>query len=234
MSRTEALPDYDELPLVEGGARSGWGLFGENDNVGLINLQTSSSIVDAARLIRNGKVFTLDLPVDFLGPAIERGGRGAPRHEVIRRGDIAFDDRLDGYFPQGSTQWDALGHVGYKPGVFYNGVTPDQIASGERNTIEHWARRGIVGRAVLLDVVRALEAQGRHVDPFSSYAITVEDLEAARELGGARIFPGDVLLVRTGHCEALADRDVSQRRGPYTELDTPGLDHSEEMARYLW
>jgi hypothetical protein len=228
------MDDYDSLPSAEGGARSGWGIFGADDNIGLVNLQTNERIAAAAALIRRGQVFTLDVPVDFLGPPVEEGRRGAPHHTVTCRYETVFDDRLDGFFLQGTTQWDALGHVAFKPGVFYNGVTADQVRSGSRNTIEHWARRGIVGRALLLDVVALAAAQGRGIDPFGDYSITVDDLEAARRMGGFEYRPGDVLLVRTGHIEGLAQQPVEKRRVPYENLQTPGLEHSEAMARYIW
>jgi Putative cyclase len=234
MSDQVGIPDYDSLPEVEGGARSGWGIFGPGDNLGLMNLQTEERVVKAASLIRTGRVFTLDAPVDFLGPAETEGGRGAPRHVITNLGGFAFDDHLDGFFPQGSTQWDALGHVGFKPGVFYNNTSTSDIAEGRRYTIEHLARKGIVGRAVLLDVKRAMEADGRTLDPFGSYGITVDDLELAREMGGITYEPGDVILIRTGHIEGLAALPAKDRRVPFSELTTPGLDHTEEVARYIW
>jgi Putative cyclase len=229
-----ATQDYDSLPAVEGGARSGWGIFGLDDNVGLLNLQTNARIAAATGLVQRGQVFTLDVPVDFLGPPIEEGRRGAPKHTLSPRYDIAFDDHLDGFFLQGTTQWDALGHVAFKPDVFYNGVTADQIRSGKRNTIHYWAQRGIIGRCVLLDLVRLAESRGRRIDPFGDYSISVDDLEAARHMGGFDYRPGDVILVRTGHCEGLAAQPVAERRVPYDQLRTPGLEHSEAMVRYIW
>ena len=150
------LPDYDSLPPAEGRGRSGWGLFGEQDNVGLFNLQTPERVAGACRLVRTGQVFPLDIPLDFFPPGEQPGERGAPRHVLRNFGQTAFDDSLDGFFLQGTTQWDALGHVGFRRGAFYNGARPEDIEAGRRNTIDHWARRGIAGRAVLLDVVRAL------------------------------------------------------------------------------
>jgi hypothetical protein len=154
---------------------------------------------------------------------------------VLRNfGQTAFDDSLDGFFLQGTTQWDALGHVGFRRGAFYNGARPEDIEAGRRNTIDHWARRGIAGRAVLLGVVRALAARGEELDPFGGYAITADDLEAARAMAGVRFQPGDVILIRTGHLEALAGLPVEQRRIRLDTMTTPGLDHTEEIARYVW
>ena len=57
----------------------------------------------------------------------------------------------------------------------------------------------LVGRGVLLDVARA-----KGVDVLDGgYAIQPADLDAACELGGVRIEPGDVVLVRTGQMAHL-------------------------------
>jgi hypothetical protein len=52
-------------------------------------------------------------------------------------------------------------HVGYGPDAFYNGATERDVAAGRRNGVEHWPRRGIVGRVVVLDMVRTFVGEGR-------------------------------------------------------------------------
>jgi hypothetical protein len=72
---------------------------------------------------------------------------------VIRReGALTFDNVWDNVHPQGGSQWDALGHVGYTADEYYNGATAAQVESGERNSIGAWGDRGIAGRGVLLDI----------------------------------------------------------------------------------
>ena len=48
------LPSYAELPPAPRGGRSAWGLFGEGDNLGLVNLMTPERVAAAARLVRRG------------------------------------------------------------------------------------------------------------------------------------------------------------------------------------
>jgi hypothetical protein len=139
------LPDYDALPQTEGGARSGWKLFGEDDSLGLMNLQTPERVLAAAKLVRKGAVFSLNAPLDYPSPPLY--GRGAVRRtNLSARGGRGFDDVLDNFYPQAASQWDSLGHVGFKDDTFYNGVNWEDVDSGRRNTIEHWARKGIAGR----------------------------------------------------------------------------------------
>jgi kynurenine formamidase len=70
---------------------------------------------------------------------------------------------------------------------------------------------------VLLDVARALglgRVEGAH-------AIGAEDLDAAADLAGVRIAPGDVVLIRTGQIQVLqsGDRDAYGHPSP-----GPGID----------
>src|SRR2546429_5267335 len=63
------LPDYADLPPAPNGGRSGWGLFGAGDNLGLVNLMTPERIAAAARLVRRGPIFCPDLPPGSGPPA---------------------------------------------------------------------------------------------------------------------------------------------------------------------
>jgi kynurenine formamidase len=224
------LPSYDELPAAPEGGRSGWGLFGPDDNVGLFNLLTPECVVAAAQLIRKGAIFPLDAPLDAFAPPIA-ASRGIPRHRVLhQQGSIVFDDVYDNFYPQGSSQWDSLGHFGYDVNTFYNGATEADIASGQRNTIEHWARRGLAGRAVMLDMVRTLREAGRPYDPGESFAFQIADLELAREVAAVEFSPGDVLILHTG----FARWYLEQTRPVSGRSIAPGLAPGEEMCRYLW
>ncbi|HET6793462.1 MAG TPA: cyclase family protein, partial [Acidimicrobiales bacterium] len=228
------LPPYDKLPEAPEGGRSAWGVFGADDSVGTFNLQTPERIAAAARLVKRGAVFPLDAPIDAFNPPLAMG-RGAPRHTVVHRaGTFAYDDLYDNFFPQASSQWDSLGHVGYAADAFYNGATEADIDAGRRNTIDHWARRGIAGRAVLLDMVRTLADDGRAYDPGSSTAFSVADLELARQRAGVEYQPGDVLLVHTGFAAWYGEQPEMNRMGMPTRLTAPGIARSEEMCAYLW
>jgi hypothetical protein len=122
-------------------------------------------------------------------------------HDTVlhQPGEQSFDDVYDNFYPQASSQWDSLGHVGYAPNEFYNGATEADVQSGTRNTIEHWARHA--GRAVLLDMPLAMAEAGRRYDPGDSVAIGVEELELARRRAGVEFAMGDIILLHTGFAE---------------------------------
>jgi kynurenine formamidase len=230
------LPRYDDLPVADRGGRSGWGLFGPDDSVGLLNRQTPESVRAAAQLVRRGAVFPLNAELDALDPPL-MPRRGLPRHGLIHPpgpGISGLDDIYDNFNPQQSSQWDSLGHAAYSPGVFYNGATEGDVLAGRRNTIDYWARRGIVARAVVLDVARALPAAGRDYRPPHATAFTVEDLELAREVTGVTYSPGCVILLHTGFLGWYSELTYEDRADWVRNLRAPGVEHTEEMARYLW
>lgn len=230
----DKLPDYDQLAPAPHGGRSGWGVFGSDDSIGLLNLLTPERVLAASKLVRQGKVFALNAEVDAFSPAIS-SPRGLPqRREIHRDGTIYFDDAYDNFNPQGSSQWDSLGHVGYSVNAFYNGATEEDVATGRRNTIDHWARRGIAGRGVVLDMVRTLTDVGRSYDPGSSVGFSVSDLELARHRAGMDFGPGDIMILHTGFSSWYRDQPLSVRAALAEHTTTPGLQSGEEMCRYLW
>ena len=223
---------YDDLPPAGSGGRSGWPSAGDAArDLGSIARQTPQTIAAAADLIRDGRLFSLNAPIDAFGH--EQWGRTLVRHDVVHpAGTLFFDDLLDRFALQGSSQWDSLAHVGYADGQWFGGATEDDVRSGRRNTIEHWARRGIAGRGVLLDMQGLWAARGRALEPFAPVHFTVEDLEAARVRSGLEFRSGDVLLLHIGFAAAFAELSADERTA--MELTSPGLAHDESICRYLW
>jgi hypothetical protein len=232
------LPRYRDLPIdPKHPPKTAWGLFGDDDDVGMFNLQTPERIVAAARLVKHGRVFAMNWEQDKPNPALF--SRGNVRHTVLRKNPVGHhgDDVLDNFFPQASSQWDGLSHVGDFEHGFWGGVTVQQLRDepdSGRLGIQHWAKRGIAGRAVLLDVAGHLAAQGRPLDAGARGEITVEDLEATRAAQGVELQDGDVWLVRTGWVGWYEQQRYRVRMGLRTQLQTPGLQCSEAMAEYLF
>lgn len=234
-----ALPRYDDLPVAPLGARHAWGVFGADDSIGRLNLLGPERVLEAVRLVKKGSVFPLDATLDAFDPPLD-DSRARARHRVLegrgKAGVEHLDDALDDYFPQVSSQWDSLAHIAAEPDRFYNGATTEDVLSGRRNTIDHWHRQGIVGRGVLLDVERALQRDsgGAVETSHGSVALSVGDLETARRRAGIEYSTGCILLVRTGFGAWYAAQPVAVRQTLPGSLRAPGLEHSEDMARYLW
>jgi len=234
----ENLPWYRDLPVKPGApAGSAWGLFGEDDQLGTMNLLTPERTAAAARLVRKGAVFPLNLSIDQPAPPLF--GRGAPRQQFVE-GEVHRDDYLDNFWPQASSQWDSLRHILHPRDGFYNGTGREQIvAGGGRLGIENMARKGVAGRGVLLDVARHLEAAGTPLDYTVSTVIRPETLSACAKAQGVEVRTGDILLIRTGWLDwylhtATPEQKQQMAGDAMTQLRTPGIGPDAEMAAYLW
>ena len=232
------LPRYRDLPCVPGHPpKTAWGLFGPNDNIGMFNLQTPEAIVAAARLVRKGAVFAMNWEQDKPNPTLF--SRGRVRHTIFRESPVGHhgDDCLDNFFPQSSSQWDGLTHVGDFEHGFWGGVkNADLRGDKTRLGIDHWARRGIAGRAVLFDVARWRAAQGRPLDYDATDRITVEDLEGIRQSQGLELQPGDVWILHMGWIAWYETLPLMKRRqlAMTPMLKTPGIECSEAMAEWIF
>ncbi|MFD0633873.1 cyclase family protein [Catenulispora yoronensis] len=188
-----------------------WGRWGADDERGTTNLITPERLIAAGRLIRQGKIFDLGIPLDGNGP--QTGAfRINPVHLMSATGaEQPFpsgfryaDDYL--FLPlQAGSQWDALAHVFYDDQL-YNGFPAGAVtvAGAGRCSIDGQAA-GIAGRAVLLDIAALHGVEWLA----AGTAITPDDLDAARRRqGGVAVGPGDILLVRTGwRRKFLQERD---------------------------
>ena len=234
------LPSYNQLPYKAGNPpKTAWGLFGDDDNVGMFNLQTAERVAGAAQLVKKGAVFAMNWEQEKPNPPLF--GRGKLRHTVFREIPIGHhgDDCLDNFFTQASSQWDGLTHVGDFEHGFWGGVKNDELRHNpdkSRLGIDHWARRGIAGRAVVLDVARWRAAQGRPIDCNTSEPITVADLEGTRRAQKVEFTPGDVWIIHLGWV-AWYEQQPPQKRQQMTNtatLKTPGLECCEAMAEWIF
>lgn len=212
-------------------------MFGDEDVVGTLNMIDQGQVLASSRLVRTGKVFSLNAPLDVPNPPLDVD-RKAPRHRVIRGSTGSFthlDDVVDSHYPQASSQWDSLGHIAYAGDTFYNGASTAQVLAGERNNISVWSKRGIVGRAVMLDVARfCADRWGSEELGSGSIALGVDDLEDARQSAHIDYTDGCILLLHTGFLRWYKQQSESERTALPGKLTSPGLDHTEAMAAYLW
>lgn len=237
MNLPERLPTFDELPIKpDYPPRSAWGVFGEDDEIGTLNLPTPERVAAAARLVKTGQVFPMNWELEQPNPPLFM--RQTLSHRIHRRRRNVFDDIYDDFNTQSSSQWDGLRHYGHRQFGFYNGVTEDQIAdpSNSINGIHRWARRGIAGRGVLIDFRRFADAHGIKYSPGVRFGITPEQLRAAAAWQGVSFQPGDILLLRVGWIEwynSLTEEDRAQLTQPGV-MQVAGLTQGEESLRFLW
>jgi hypothetical protein len=224
-------PAYDELPRIEKlDMAHAWDAL--DHDLGTLDRSGPEQIRAAAELVRDGSVIPLNLPLNEPDPPLF--GRDPIRQEMFATDRNTLDDRFDAFYPQGSTQWDGLRHVRAREFGFFGGIT-DEFGEGDpRLGIEHWARHGIVGRGVLLDVVAHRRRRGEDYDPLGSVAIEAAELEAIVAAQEIELRPGDVLCLRTGWIDAYRELDAAGRARLAEEVRVSGLAGSEEVARFLW
>jgi kynurenine formamidase len=232
------IPKFSQLPVKAGApADSNWGVFGDDDELGCVNFLTPEGIVEAAKLVRNGKVFRLDTPINYASPPLfQRDPVHHTKKSFESFGLLGYDDVLDSYNTQEGSQWDGLGHVGnLRAQSFYNGVKNDAIKSSEKLGIHNWNDR-FVGRGVLIDVFRYRAGAGRPVNPLNDEKYPLDDLKAALTAQKTELKPGSIMLVRTGWMGAyLASSSAAKTAmAPMDKLKACGLDDSREMVAWLW
>jgi kynurenine formamidase len=213
---------------------SNWGRWGAEDERGTVNFITPERIVEAATLVKTGKVFDLGIPFGSDGPQPGTGGRINPMHIMTETGADqhqfpgAFhyaDDYI--YMPlQAASQWDGLSHVFYDDKL-YNGFPASEVTiHGARRCSIDKLGKGITGRGVLLDIARQ-----RGVDWLQGGdLITPEELDACAEAQGVELKSGDILLLRTGWRKKwVVEKDI-----PSWNSGEPGIgiDSCEWLAQH--
>lgn len=231
---TKGWPSFEELGAAQP-PETAWSLFGEGDELGTLNFQTDETRRRASTLIRRGTVFNLDYPLHAFEP-FPSGTRPPSQHHLFSNNPWHFDDWVDSFYLQSTTQIDALRHVGNPVVGFYGGHTRDEIREDTATLgIQNYAEAGIVGRGVLLDVERHLAEVGRPIDQTQAYQITVDDLEATAAAQGVRFEDGDVLLFRTGWAEYCRSGMTADDRAAFkTGMRVPGLASTRAIVAWLW
>lgn len=182
---------------------SNWGRWGEDDELGALNLITPEKRKAAAALVRDG--VTVSLALD-LNKTKDDLNTNPFEHELsvlqFDGHDAAVDKYAVDYHGYAHSHIDGLPHFGHK-GKMYNGVSMDTLkpTGAEKLGIEN-AYQGIFTRGVLVDI-----AWLKGVDFLEpGTVITAEDLEAWEAKTGIRVGSGDVLLVRTGRWERVRQK----------------------------
>ncbi len=203
--------------------------WGAEDQIGNLNLISAESVLAAAKLVKEGNVYSLGITIDSTTPAFPPRGMNlyvvqpGQQHEGQPYENMTYnDDIISGWFGIGS-QLDGLGHIGDPDGKYYNCNESTEFAS-----ITGLTKLGIetvppmVARGIVLDMAGHFGVDSME----AGQMFTVEDVQAVEEKQGTRIQEGDVVLFHTGWTDAKleAEPDVWVAAEP---------GQSEEVASYL-
>ena len=181
----------DVLALHE--TLSNWGRWGDEDQLGALNLITPEVTAAATATVRTGRTVSCARALNTQA-AVDNPTPVA--HHMIGTFTEGWGADYVALAPHGfaTSHIDALSHV-FHEGKLFNGYSAETVTShGATRLGIHQLHGGIVTRGVLLDIpaLRGVDtlAPGEPVFP--------DDLEAAETRAGLQVHAGDVLFVRTG------------------------------------
>lgn len=202
-----------------------WGRWGDDDELGTLNLITADKVAEAAATVKKGTVISLGGDFGANGPQGAFKFRFNPIHVMTVDGGDAetlvkyapewarnsvaqelssffvdnpfrFNDDMITMSLQAATQWDALSHVYYEDKL-YNGFPADSVTSfgAYHCGIDKVDVKGITSRGVLLDVVAH---RGADVFCEPGNPITPAELDDIAAEQGVEVRDGDIVVVHTG------------------------------------
>jgi kynurenine formamidase len=184
--------------------------YGSEDEIGAANLLAPEVTLEAMKLVKKGKTYSLAVPIDKNLPAFrhrsfylynvqpdEAGGK------VKAQNKFTFNDELVNGWTGVGTQLNGIGHIGIDH-IYYNGNKAADFV-----TVEGVKKLGIekvppmVTRGVVLDMV---EHYGQPIVPAET-EFTVADIKAVLKKQGITLRKGDVVLFNTGWLELIGKDD---------------------------
>lgn len=174
---------------------------GPNDEIGAANLMNPAATLEAAKLIKTGKVYALGVETNSKSPAypprtfnltvIQPGQSGGTTLGPTKTS--YNDDIITGWVGTGS-QLDGLGHIGVD-NVYYNCNQSKDFASADglkKLGVEKVPP--MVARGVVLDMTAVF---GKNPVPGGT-PINKKEIDEAASKQGIQIKKGDVVLLHTG------------------------------------
>jgi kynurenine formamidase len=194
--------------------------WGAEDEAGASNRITPAKVLEAAKLIKTGKIYRLGMNLEAGIPLF--GARhvsitipGGPTGGPFGTQKLMYNDEMfSGEIGQVGSQFDGLGHISAVVGNeirYYNGFTQEQVggAYGLKKLGVHNIKPFFT-RGILLDV---LALKGGERLPIG-YVITVDDIKQTLSKQGIKEpGEGDVVMFRTGHIKLWKKDNVEYNKG---------------------
>ena len=184
--------------------------WGKDDEIGAANLVTPARVLEAIKLVKQGKSHPLGIVIDSTTPAfpprtlslevVQPGQQGGQRLFGYKG---SYNDDLVQTWMGIGPQIDGLGHLG-QDGVYYNcNNETDFVAITGLKKMGIEKIPPIVARGVLIDMARHFKVPHLEAGKF----FTAADIQAAAKAQGVTIKEGDVVLFHTGWTDAKLASD---------------------------
>ncbi|KAL4864186.1 hypothetical protein BDV12DRAFT_16211 [Aspergillus spectabilis] len=232
------IPAFENLTLdPTGPPGNAWGLFGPNNELGMLNLLTPELVrKTASEEIREGIRISLDLPLNRLShPSF---GRKPFVQELVNKAPRVVNDDVLTFNTQTSSQWDGFRHFGNQThGCYFNGHGLDELRKKRVLGIDSWSNAGgIIGRGILIDYAAWARRNSIPLTPFITSTIALSSLLQILTETSTTPRPGDILFVRTGFTAAYnaLSADEEQAIANRPTPDFAGVENGEKTLRWLW
>ena len=204
--------------------RRNWGRWGQDDQVGAINLITPEKRAAAAGLVRTGRTVSLSRVFEPPQHFIQKSSLGPGGGYVM--------DYL-GFIYHGSTvtHIDALCHIWDDDGM-WQGRDPDAeitTQGAQFGDITHWSG-GIITKGVLIDVPRHRGAPHASIDE----PVRGDEIEAIARAQGVTVEAGDALLVHSGWTAYMESGDDGSRGRPGLHPSCAEFIRDHDVALLGW
>jgi len=239
LAHTSSASDEVTLHSLLANSPKNWNRWGPDDETGSLNFLTSAEVLRGARSVRQGKVFTLGERVaDPRGDPVIPARSSAFRVNVMDKsyydagrgieteGGLEYADDHISMFVQGSTHFDALGHVWFDDQIWNGYPAASTIGGLAKASILPLAERGIVGRGILLDMAAY---KGTSMLEHGE-TLGLSDIESAAHKQGIKIEKHDIVCLRLGFLQLF----YQQGKDVFKNLSEPGLTYSPELVDWFY
>lgn len=196
MTAEKSVPTADEVARYHTDL-SNWGRWGEDDELGTLNLITPDARLRGVAAVQHGIPVSCAWDIPTGTTSVERDTylQEFPPHV----GGVSEHVRYNCH-DQGITHLDSVSHIFWKNQIYNGRHVSDEMSveDGVRFGGIAVAAEGLLTRGILIDIPGA---RGVEWLDFRD-AVYPEDLDAALRRQNVTVEPGDAILLRTGYDEA--------------------------------
>lgn len=220
-------------------APKNWRQWGQDDEIGALNYIKSEDILKAIKVVEYGKTFTLGLEMgnskgdpaypsstEFSKFTVQDKSTYEVDKAIPTPGGLQFTEEVILTSTHGTTHCDALGHTWFDEKM-YNGYSAKLSIDGlDKLSIKPIGEKGIVGRAVLLDIAKYKKLEYLPM----GYMITLEDILNTAKYQNIEIQEKDIILIRTGIFKLFYEKGSYEY---FKNFNEPGLTYDLKLVKWF-
>lgn len=220
-------------------APKNWRQWGQDDEIGALNYIKSEDILKAIKVVEYGKTFTLGLELgnskgdpaypssmEFSKFTVQDKSTYEVDKAIPTPGGLQFTEEVILTSTHGTTHCDALGHTWFDEKM-YNGYSAKLSIDGlDKLSIKPIGEKGIVGRAVLLDIAKYKKLEYLPM----GYMITLEDILNTAKYQNIEIQEKDIILIRTGIFKLFYEKGSYEY---FKNFNEPGLTYDLKLVKWF-